>query len=424
MNFVRRRISPWLLALIIGCGAIRATAATDPFLMAAGPELRTAHGLGTPVVLRGVNLGGWLLFEPWMTPMDSSGLKDDWSARELLTRRFGTATCDRLIAAYEDAWIDEADFDHIAALGVNVVRLPFWYRNLQDENGIWRADAFQRLDWCVAQAAKRGIYTILDLHGVPGGQTDGDSTGRIRKPKETGVDFDFWKNAEDQRRSIEIWTRVAAHFQGNPWVAAYDLLNEPSGAPTRDSLWAMYDRFYKAIRAVDSDHVISVEGCWGGQVNGKYLGWGLATLPPPEQFGWKNVLYQTHSYEWDWNNLGKQKAAVDRQVREWEEHRRWGVPVYVGEFNCFAPEPGWAYAAAQFAAHGMSWTVWSYKAIHGSGSDSWGVYNFRPPLLPKPNLQTDSAETIRDKWSRWSTAAAFALNPMLQRTLFSPPTHP
>ena len=235
------------LLVLLSLGAAGTLAAADPFLGAAGTELRDGHGHGNPVLLRGVNLGGWLLFEPWMTPMDSSGAKDDWTARDILTQRFGAETAESLLAAYEDAWMKESDFDHIAAAGFNVVRLPFWYRNVESEDGTWRADAFQRLDWCVAQAWKRGIYTILDLHGVPGGQSDGDSTGRIRK----GPDLNFWTNEAELSRSTDIWKRVADHFKGNPAVAAYDLLNEPSGAPTRDALWAVYDRFYRAIRGVD-----------------------------------------------------------------------------------------------------------------------------------------------------------------------------
>ena len=107
-------------------------------------------------------------------------------------------------------------------------------------------------------------------------------------------------------------------------------------------------------------------------------------------------------------------------MKECDEHRRWGVPFYIGEFNCMAPEAAWSYAAQQYTAHGISWTMWSYKATHGSGGDSWGFYNFRQPAPPVPNLRTDSAEAIRAKWSRWSTDAAFAVNPMLQRTITRP----
>ncbi|MFM2242733.1 MAG: hypothetical protein RLZ97_1588, partial [Verrucomicrobiota bacterium] len=43
----------------------------ERFLKAHGNGIRDAKG--RPVLLRGVNLGGWLLIEPWMCPIDSSG---------------------------------------------------------------------------------------------------------------------------------------------------------------------------------------------------------------------------------------------------------------------------------------------------------------------------------------------------------------
>ncbi len=406
--------------MALGLWASHAFAAPDPFLKAAGHEMRNAHGKGDVVTLRGVNLGGWLVFEPWQTPMDAGGLKDDWSAREVLAQRFGAETRDRLLAAYQNAWITERDFDLIAAAGFNVIRLPFWYLNLQDEEGKWRGDAFARIDWAVAQAWKRGIYTILDLHGAPGGQSNGVSTGRSRKKKEDGIEADFWTNEAQLRRTTELWRRVAAHYKGNPAVAAYDLLNEPFGAPGRDALWAVYDRLYKAVREIDPDHTISVEGCWGGWVDGRYQGWGWDSLPPPDKFGWTNMLYQQHSYQWAWNDLEKQKRNIDSDVADWKRHHTWNVPCFIGEFNCMAREEAWSYAAAQFAANGMNWAMWTYKATHGSGSDSWGFYNPRKPFPPKPDLRKDSAEAIREKWSQWTTEN-FAINPMLQRTLSTPP---
>lgn len=403
----------WALGLVKLAGAPAPDA--DPFLAAVGMELRAGHGHGATVVLRGVNLGGWLVREAWMTPLDAGGAPDDWSARAVLAERFGQAESDRLLAIYEDAWLGEADFDRIAALGCNVVRLPFWYRNLQEEDGTWRADAFRRLDWCVAQAGRRGIYVVLDLHGAPGGQSDKDTTGRARKPGAGGASADFWTNPEAQRRTEELWRRVAGHFRGNPWVAAYDLLNEPTGAPSRDALWNVYDRLYRAVRAVDAEHVVSVEGCWSGHVDGRWIGWGWDALPPPERFGWKNVLYQTHAYEWAWNDLDKQKAMVDRQIADREAHRAWQVPGYIGEFNCMAPEAAWQYAGEQYAAHRLSCSMWNFKATHGSGTDSWGMYNPRDPLPPKPDLGQDAANVIGEKWRRWNTAASFDRNPMLAR---------
>jgi hypothetical protein len=91
-----------------------------------------------------------------------------------------------------------------------------------------------------------------------------------------------------------------------------------------------------------------------------------------------------------------------------------------------AREEAWKYAAEQFAAHGLSWAMWTYKATHGSGSDSWGFFNYRPPAPARPDLQKDSAEEIRSKWSQWHSGN-FAINPMLARTIGAgkiPPTPP
>jgi aryl-phospho-beta-D-glucosidase BglC (GH1 family) len=386
----------------------RVLLSSDPFLATNGTLIRDGHGTGDPVLLQGTNLGGWLVTEGWMTPRDSSGLPDDYSARQTLIDRFGAAIADNLINTYEDAWVTAQDLDNIKALGMNVIRLPFWYRNLENEDGSWRADAFDRMDWLVSNAWARGIYTILDFHGVVGGQSTAEHTGRVRPTAE------FWSSSSDQQRTIDIWQQIAAHFQGNPGVAGYDLINEPIGAPSQITLWNTYDRFYQAIRAVDPDHMVIMEGTWNQ--------WDWDMLPNPALFGWTNVVYEMHEYQWgSTNDPNGVRAGTDRQVNDFLAHQSWNVPCYVGEFNDFGPgsDPTgvWQYAVQQFQNHNMSWSTWSYKATHGSGSDSWGIYDRLRTPPPIPNLQTDSAETIAGDWSAWSTDNAFAINPMLEAAL-------
>lgn len=389
----------------------------DPFLEASGTVIRDGHGTGDPVLLEGTNLGGWLVTEGWMTPRDSSGLPDDYSVRQTLISRFGAATADSLINIYEDNWITPQDLDNITALGMNVIRVPFWYRNLQNEDGTWRADAFDRLDWIVGNAWARGLYTILDFHGVVGGQSTGESTGEVRAAAE------FWSNATDQTRTIAIWQAIAAHFQGNPAVAGYDLINEPTGAPSRTAVWTMYDRMYQAIRTVDADHIVVMEGTWGS--------WNWDMLPDPASYGWANVVYEMHEYQWgSINDPQGVMAGTDHQVNDFRAHQSWNVPCYVGEFNDFSPgsDPTavWRYAIQQFEQNGMNWSEWSYKATHGSGIDSWGIDDRLASHPPVPNVQTDAAATIAADWAAWTTANAFQPNAMLQAalTLTSGPTLP
>jgi endoglucanase len=401
-------ISKLALAAIFIIATLTKGAENDRFLKAHGNEIRDAAE--KTVHLRGVNLGGWLVFEPWMCPMDSSGtLKDDDSARETLAKRFGTARARELLDIYQENWLTEQDFDNIAALGLNVIRIPFWYRNLQTEDGAWISGGLKRLDWAVAEAWKRGIYSIIDLHGAPGGQTNGVSVGRKREKAE------LWNNDAHLRRTAAVWRKVAQHYKGNPAVAVYDLLNEPADAPSLGALWSTYDFLYREIRAVDPDHIITVEGCVNAKLGDKQIHWGWEALPHPDFFGWKNVLYQLHHYEWDWNHQEKQMRGIDFQVAEWKKNMKLGVPAYMGEFNPMGVEAAWVHAIEQYTASGMHWTLWSYKATHGTGSDSWGLYN--PIKKDAPNLLTDDESVIRAKWTAVRTSESFALNPMLDRVL-------
>src|SRR5262249_29991774 len=128
--------------------------------------------------------------------------------------------------------------------------------------------------------------------------------------------------------------------------------------------------------------------------------------------------------EYQWGSINDPngvKAGTDHQVSDFKAHQSWNVPCYIGEFNDFGPgsDPTgvWQYAVQQFQANNMNWTEWSYKATHGSGSDSWGIYDKVKSPPPVPNLPTDSAETIASDWAAWTTDNAFAINPMLEAAL-------
>lgn len=89
---------------------------------------------GEEVILRGVNLGTWLIHESWMTPISNSD--DNISTLNTLTERFGVEKAYELINIYEDNWITEYDLDRIVELGFNCVRVPFWFRNFYyDDKG-------------------------------------------------------------------------------------------------------------------------------------------------------------------------------------------------------------------------------------------------------------------------------------------------
>ena len=417
--YVSRRTFGLVGVLIAGAFICSASATTpDPFLAANGINIRNGHGSGDIVPLHGANLGSWLLMEGWMCPMDSSGLADNYSVVQALNTRFGVATEQSLIRTYQNTWITTNDLDNIRALGMNLIRVPFWWGDVQTLTGTWRADAFDRMDWVVSNAWQRGIYTLIDFHGVPGGQSASQSTGQQNQNQ-------YWTNTGFQNQTALIWSNVAAHFAGNPAVAGYDLMNEPYGAPSQLAIWAMYSNLYQTVRAVDPDHICVMEGTWSGTgTNGQSLNWQWDVLPPPSLYNWTNVVYSMHAYAGSTTSNGV-KTEVNKQVNDFKAHqagaKAWNVPDLIGEFQGYGTGVSWQYAVQQFNTNGMSWSTWAYKATAGTVGNSWGIYDpISGSSPPKPNIQTDSSSTISNDWSQWTTGSAFGITSFLKQYLGEP----
>ena len=372
----------------------------------ATPALSLLHTSGTNIVnasgsiirLRGLNLGGWFIMEKWMCPLDSGSLPDTYSAITNLDSRFGVATEQSLIHAYQTNWITTGDLNNITNAGYNCVRMPVWWGNFYSitnpTSSGWRPDAFDVLDWLVTNCASRGIYVIIDMHGVVGGQGTSDDTGWQNQNA-------YWTSSLDQSQTAYMWAQIAAHYKSNPAVAGYDLINEPDGTSSIADVWAAYTNLYTTIRAVDASHIIIVEGTFGG--------WNWGMLPNPSVYGWTNIIYSMHEYQWN-GAVAQIESGADNQVADFQNHLSWNVPDYVGEWNNMGMGAAcYKYSINAYNNAGISWSMWAYKATHGLVPDGWGWYDptYWPPT---PNLQSDSAATIVDDWQQWRTTTSFGLN--------------
>jgi glucan 1,3-beta-glucosidase len=74
--------------------------------------------------LKGVNLGGWLVLEKWITPSLFNGLTaaDEYS----FCQELGEQAADRL-KQHRDSFITAADFKWLAEQGIEAIRLPLGY---------------------------------------------------------------------------------------------------------------------------------------------------------------------------------------------------------------------------------------------------------------------------------------------------------
>lgn len=408
------------LTLLLGeCSAERETlpaARALPPLHASGMAI--VDDRGQPVILRGCNLGNWLLNEMWMMNLAHPGEPgDQWQMEELLKQRFGAAETERLMEVFRENWIQPRDFEILKTWGFNVVRLPFNYTLLEDDlaPGKLRPHAFQWLDRAIDMATQAGIYVILDMHGAPGGQSTDQCTGHGGQNK-------LWQ-PENRKRAAFLWKEIAEHYRRSSTVAAYDLLNEPffnyRGENDDATLVGTMDQLIHAIREVDRKHLIFCAGSLRG----------TTMYGPPASRGWQNVGYTEHFYPGLFGGvpaLDTHARFISRDLRAKAElYQQWKAPFLAGEFNVVFDKAGGSDMMRRYydvcASHGWAATMWSYKIVKHDGGchpDNWYLVTNRDPLAI-PSLRTASTEEIENFFKQLGTMD-YAQDDELRMALTSP----
>ncbi|MBN1597842.1 MAG: cellulase family glycosylhydrolase [Bacteroidales bacterium] len=361
---------------------------------------RVVNEEGDTIMLRGTNAGSWLVQEDWMTG-NTAGCQLEML--ETLNERFGPSVTEDLIDIWEENWITEDDLDNIQELGFNCVRVPFTFMNLiYYDSYQWKYDAFDRLDWIVEECDEREIYVILDMHGAPGSQNGSDHSGIDGgDSKEEASEFFFGENAvSNQAKFYEIWEEIADRYADENAVAGYDLLNEPfctyrysssiGETALHNLLFSIYDEAYSRIRAIDPNHMIIMEATWDP--------WDL---PNPSTYGWTNVMYEYHNYQFsDYDNVnGEQISSMTRKlnnIRNYDDN--YNVPNLMGEFCFFNNPAAWEEGMALINSYGVHWTSWSYKVQASYGN--WGIYHSSTSNI---NIYTATESEIRSAWSSMTT---------------------
>ena len=359
---------------------------TTGLIQASGRALYDANG--NRIQLKGVNAGQILLQEGWMSPFaleplknaDGSYVKDDGDNiqyPEFTEEEFRRALqsnpnlqgydMDELLAYYYRCFFTEEDFRIIKEdLGLNTIRLPFYYLNILNEDLTLREEeeAFSYLDWFLEQAANHGLYVILDLHGAPGSQSGYEHSGSATR------EANLWNSEENVAATVALWGYVAKHYTYTrpdlgAWIATYDLLNEPTytyKGVTNRQCWDVFDKIYDAIRANGDQHVVTFCCCWD-----------FAALPDPAEYQWENVQYQYHWYNWRNDLLPYDLFFAYQDLSN--IGRDYDVPVLIGEFTAFEDVGAWQKMLGLYDERLYSWTIWSYKTtVTGWWTSSWGVY--------------------------------------------------
>ena len=291
----------------------------------------------------------------------------------------------------------DADWDAMAARGLQVVRLIVHWSLLEPERGQLDTDYLDQIEAYVEQAAAHGMYTVIDMHqdaysafiftaadescpegawpgkgwdGAPAWATitDGLSTcvtgDRNSAPAVIAAWNHFYDNTDGIRdRFVATWAAVAERFAHRPEVAGYDLINEPETSRPSLELMPIYDallaELIAEIRATGSEQLIFLEPTLpAGDTSLGLL------FPDPERMGVEavNLVGATHNYAESIDVTGLTIEATNALL--WAMAENQGTGLWIGEYGFWSTDEAVLEVAARYAAdedryaQGGAWWQW------------------------------------------------------------------
>lgn len=357
-----------------------------------------AGATSTPTLVKAVNLGNWLLLEPWLLDITDEDIPDQASIYRILDDRFGPQQRESLLATYRKNWISLADLNAAGQLGFNAVRLPFDCGLLEsgDRPGVLRERAFAWLDHAVDLCEKAGLSVILDLHGAPGGQSLDGPSGDANSNR-------LWTDPDARDRTVWLWKEIAKHYRDHESVIAYDVINEPFGdfgQDLRQPMLALFSRLYDSIRTVDSQTLIYAPATLDG----------FAFYGNPKDRGWKNVGFTQHAYPGLFDGRPVAVRSHDMFLKHWVGPvdrlvDKLDVPFLLGEYNVVFEDAGGAaltaWYAQEYQRRQWSTAIWTLKRLLKEPSpdvNSWSLLTNERSITI--DLRRDSYDQLVDAFEK------------------------
>ena len=284
-----------------------------------------------------------------------------------------------------------ADWDRMAALGFDVVRLLVSWSSLEPRPGHLDHAYLAQIKRAVHDAARRGIYSVIDMHqdawgasivsprGVvcPAGRrpaigwdgaprwatiTDVASTCTAGSREDSEAVLTAWDSFYADRAGImghlvRVWEELGETFAREPAVAGFDLLNEPNHGHRADfaaRLGSYYARSIDAIRRGEREH--------DGFSHPVFFETTVYGVPVPVGFtSDRNIVFEGHNYGESIGNLPIEGVFDYFQSLA----TQYDAPLWIGEYGWFSDPPAQRPKLVRFAAKedalltaGDAWWQW------------------------------------------------------------------
>ncbi|HMN62336.1 MAG TPA: cellulase family glycosylhydrolase [Anaerolinea sp.] len=284
---------------------------------------------------------------------------------------------------------DPRALDFLAEFGFDFVRIPTDYR-------FWTHDfdyfhpaehVWELIDAYLEACRSRGLHMCLNLHRAPGYCINNNDLER----------HNLWLDLLPQDAFVFTWEQFARRYQGIPSAElSFDLVNEPPDIGqyglTRENHAALVRRTTAAIRAIDPQREIVIDGLGGGNIampeladagvvhSGRgYQPMNISHFEAPWWSDWQGQPYPvypgTQFMGRTWN-----RATLREFYQPWRDVQALGAPVHIGEFGCFNHTPNdvalrwFADLLSVFHEFGWGYSLWGFEDAFGiAGHDRPGV---------------------------------------------------
>ena len=316
--------------------------------------------------IHGVNLGGWLVLEKWLTPSVFAGTD---AVDEYTFMRQKDAK--QRITHHRKTFITEKDFDWMARSGVTIVRIPVGYWLFDAIDGFEPTVSY--LDKAMKWAERRNMHVLIDLHAVRGSQNGFDNSGRAGKAR-------WYANKGYHEQAMRLLKRIAERYCDSPALWGIEIMNEP--VPGRHVMMLM--KFYRDVYTLlDAILLPNTKIVFHDAFRPLVYMWSFAGMTKRRQ-----LIMDVHWYGYGLktNNLTnylRRSAAARKMLLTVTQLRH---PVIVGEWSSVLPQRFFDVRPAhehyellrqniamqrRIYEQAAGWMYWNYKA-EGSG-----MWNFR-----------------------------------------------
>ena len=268
----------------------------------------------------------------------------------------------------------QRDFEWIAELGFNFVRLPMDYRCWTEPSNwsLLRQSVLEEIDQVMRWAEQYQIHICVAFHRAPG-----YSVTPPAEPKS------LWNNDEAQYVCGVHWSNFARRYRGVPSkLLSFNLVNEPP--PIDPAVYRrVAQRLVDVIRKEDDKRLVIADGSnWGTSPPGELVGLNVAAATR----GYEPMRLTHYHAEWiggadKWPaptyatsgaaGAAERNTAMQQEVVPWQALQQKGVGVMVGEFGAYNRTPhavtlAWMRDRLQmWRDAGWGWALWNFRGPFG-----------------------------------------------------------